>query len=75
MTWLKTRPILKLIGVTHSMTQTTVRKLPVHHEAYDAILEMMHLIPEGPESSPEVLKWNSAIRDLRGKFQYKFVRD
>ncbi|ABM63422.1 hypothetical protein PEA_00300 [Erwinia phage phiEa1H] len=57
------------------MSTHQIKKLPIHHESYDAILEMLHLEPEGPSTPVETLKWNSAIRNLRDKFQYKFVRD
>lgn len=57
------------------MTQTITKKLPIPHESYDAILEMLHIEPEWPNTPLETLKWNSAIRDIRSKFQYKFARD
>lgn len=66
--------ILTSMG-TFQMIQTTTKKLPVAHDSYDAILAMLHLEPEGPSTSAETLKWNSAIREIRAKFEYKFVRD
>lgn len=57
------------------MTPTTAKqKRYLSADDYDAIVQIMHIVPEGPETSAETLKWNSAIRDLRAKFEHQFGR-
>lgn len=56
------------------MSVQPVQKRELDADAYDAIMSLFTETPEGPDTKTEVLKWNSCIRDLRSKFEYKFRR-
>lgn len=53
------------------MTQTIVKR-PIPAADFDLILQILHLEPEGPSTTADQLKWNSAMRHARTLFEHKF---